>query len=386
MVRLSVEERSSAPDATPGEFMLLGSVYVVLGRVDEALAAYADADSLSDSGGAELMEFAATLKDEGLMGEARAAYHMIVERYPNSRRATSAGFMAAEVLVDLGDPEGAVEELLIVGESVRGGKEAGEALVRAARIQLEELHRSEATLRTTGELLSGKYARYRDVAHEARLIKVRALASQGLLDRAYDEAASLVAAKATGEINERAMYDLGFISFLKHEFDRSLGEFREMVEQNMAGKLVNDALRFMLLMSDPLHGHDPLIAMADAHAALLAWDYGLARAHLTDLVEQYAGSPASAEGLMMLGGMTMRLGDFEDALGFYRQAAGSGAGIAFQVEAMMRIGDVLYAEMGRGEEAILEYDAILERFPDSFLAGEARRKIDRIRKEVSQEG
>ena len=57
-----------------------------------------------------------------------------------------------------------------------------------------------------------------------------------------------------------------------------------------------------------------------------------------------------------------------------------------QVEAMMRIGDVLYGEMGRGEEAVRGYATILEQFPDSFLAGEARRKIDRIRKEVSPEG
>ena len=47
----------------------------------------------------------------------------------------------------------------------------------------------------------------------------------------------------------------------------------------------------------------------------------------------------------------------------------------------MRTGDLLSVKMGRTSEAMDVYLAILEDLPPNILSGEARRKLDRLRRQ-----
>lgn len=386
MVLGRLERALDSPEAAAAECMLLGSVYLVLGHPDDALGAHLRADDLEGIEGHVLMEFAHILRDEGLLEDAREAYRIVGLRYPGSEDAANAGLMAADVLVGLGDPEAAVAELEGVAGSFAGSRHAADALLAAARVELTELRRPGSAIDRIEALERQAGSRARGTVEEALTLRLGAELALGRLDEAYEQARSLVERGVRGETLERAMYSVGLISFLEHEFDRAVEELRQMVQRNVSGKLVNDALRLMLVLSDEEIASEARALLADAYAAELRWEDDEARAHLTGLTSGFSGSAASDEAMMMLGAMAERAGAFEEALGYYRRVAADAHGDATRAEAMMRAGDLLRNEMGRTDEALSGYALILEDLPGSFLAGEARRKIDRIRKSGDLEG
>ena len=178
------------------------------------------------------------------------------------------------------------------------------------------------------------------------------------------------------------MFSLGFISFLKHDYDRSLEEFRVMVEANSASVLVNDALRLMLAIASAQEAGDtsPIDLLADAHASRLAGDRDLSEDLLLELADRRTGEPVETEALLLLGAYAASDDDPERAIAYYDRIITETEAITARAEAMMRKADTLRYAMGRKREAADQYLAILEDLPSNSLSGEARRKLDGLRR------
>jgi len=387
-VERRVEDVAESNGSTPSALAFAGSVFLVLEKPERALGAFLRADEITGDGGNELLAFATILKDEGDLAEAREAYAMVAERHPASAGAAVASIAAARILSDLGQPREAVSELKATADAFMEFREGAEALLTAARIELEELRDPTAALRSVDELSIGPRMRARQINQEGALVAIDAYLTLGRLDDAYARAEALIEGKARGATLHEAMFQLGYVSLLRHETGQALGELRTMVEENPAWTLVNDALRLMLVIAD---GEEtgllaPVILFADAHAARLRYDVGEALSLLEELVEAHLGTPAAAEGYMLMGRMAEDEGDIDGALTVYAHVIASIDAIRVSAEARMRRGDILAENKRWPEKAIVEYTGILDELPPNFLSGEARRKIDRLRNRKELEG
>ena len=381
-VRSKMTTSAGKEDATVEELGLAGSVYLVLGLPERALEAFLRADDVAGGQGSELLEYAAILKDEGLDGQAREAYLMVVERHPGTSSAARAGTAAAGLLAEEGDAAGAVLELRSVADAFDGSSMGARALFEAARVELDVLKDPSAALATVAELRERFGERARRMDNEATLIEVDAYMKQGRLDEAYERSAGLTRDDVPNETRESAMFALGFISFLKHDHTRAVEEFKVMVEADAAGTLVNDALRLMLVIANAQEAGDvePVNLLADAHADRIRGDDESSREQLETLSSAHTGAAVETEALLLLGAAATVADEPRQAIAYYDRIINESEGITARAEAMMRAGDILFVKMGREREAMDRYLAILEDLPPNILSGEARRKLDRLRR------
>ncbi len=387
-VRRWVDDIAESPDASPAGLAFAGSVFLVLEEPDRALEAFLRADELTGEGGRELVRFATILRDGGDLEEAREAFLMVAERHPESETAAAARVEAARILPALGDPRGAVAELKAVANEFPAWREGGEALLAAARIEVVNLRAPEAALGTIEELSIGTRARLHQIRHAGALLEIDAYLMLGRLDDAYARAALLLEERTKDEVRAQAMFQLGYVSFLKLDARKAIEELRAMVEGDPGSRFVNEALRLMLVIAESEEGgeQESLELFAAAHSAKLSGDTITARDRINEIASGHAGSPAAPEALMLLGAMEEEAGDPEGALEVYARVVESEEAIRVLAVARMRRGDILAEEGGRNDDAIAEYAAILEDLPPNFLSGEARRKLDRLRRGGELEG
>jgi tetratricopeptide (TPR) repeat protein len=307
---------------------------------------------------------------------------MVVERHPGTSSAAQAGTAAARILAEEGDPAGAVLELRSVADAFDGSSRGAHALFETAKIELDVLKDPDAALTTVAELRERFGARARRLNDEATLIEVDAYMKQGRLDEAYERSEGLTRDDVPDNIRESAMFALGFISFLKHDHTKAVEEFRVMVEADAAGTLVNDALRLMLVIANAQEAGDaePVNLLADAHAARIRDDDKSSRELLETLSNKGTGAAVETEALLLLGAAATVADEPRKAIAYYDRIIEGSEGITARAEAMMRKGDILSVKRGRRREAMDQYLAILEDLPPNVLSGEARRKLDRLRR------
>jgi len=330
-VRAKMATIADAEGATVSELGLAGSVYLVLGLPERALESFLRADEVAGGQGSELLEYATILRDEGLRGQARGAYLMVVERHPGTSSAAQAGTAAARILA--------------------------EALFEAAKIELDVLKDPDAALTTVAELRERFGERARKLNEEATLIEVDAYMKQGRLDEAYERSEGLTRGDVPDNVRESAMFALGFISFLKHDHTKAVEEFREIVEADAAGTLVNDALRLMLVIANAQEAGDvePVNLLADAHATRIRGDEKSSRELLETLSNKGTGAAVETEALLLLGAAATVADEPRKAIAYYDRIIEGSEGITARAE-------------------------ILEDLPPNILSGEARRKLDRLRR------
>jgi len=382
-IRAKMAAASGATGATVAELSLAGGVYLVLDQPERALRTFLRADEVAGGHGSELLEYAMILGDEGFREPAREAYLMVVERHPGTASAARAGTAAAGILAEMGDPARAVIELRSVASAFDGSSRGAQALLEAAKIELDVLEDPGSALATVAELrerFGGRALRMND---EVTLMEVDAYMKQGRLDEAHERSTGLVRDGVSDDIRESAMFALGFISFLKHDHTRAVEEFRVMVEADVAGVFVNDALRLMLVIADAEETGDDegVNLLADAHAARIRGDDKSSRELLELLSDDYTGAAVEAEALLMLGAAATVADEPRRAISYYDRIIKGTEAITARAEAMMRTGDLLSVKMGRASEAMDAYLAILEDLPPNILSGEARRKLDRLRRQ-----
>jgi tetratricopeptide (TPR) repeat protein len=179
---------------------------------------------------------------------------------------------------------------------------------------------------------------------------------------------------------EIAEFDLIELDFFEAQFDSALVAYRAFAVGHPRGYLTNDAIARMFLIDDNSDvGRKPLILFAAAQQQCRAGRPDSARVLLERAIERYAGSSLEDDLLLALGD-TILESDPEAAIRSFQTVADSLPESPLAAAALIRIGRHR-AEVGRDlEAAISVYERVLERFPDSIEADEARRRIERLRR------
>ena len=368
----------------PGQASLgfAGSVFLVLGRHAAARDAFLGADEAAADEGRALLEYGMIMAEAGRPAEARELFGAVAERHTGSVNAAMAGVEAGLILARRGEIEAALAELKETGARHAEHAAGGQALLAAARIELEDKGDAQAAIETVDGLVATRRRGDSQLVREGRLLKSAAYLALGRFEEAHSEAESVLPGRTRATTRERAMFNMAFASFLMKDSRTALDEFRAMVEENTPGGLANDALRIMLIVAEGEEelGPEPASLLASAHAARLRGDAAAAGEYLEEVASSYGGSVAATEALLLRGALAEDAGDAETALRIYGRVRESAAMVTARAEAMMRSGDILREEMGRRDDALAAYAAILEELPENALSGEARRKISGIRK------
>jgi tetratricopeptide (TPR) repeat protein len=376
------EEVTRSADPTPEHLNLAGSVFLAVGMAERSLEAFLRSDEVSGGDGRELLEYAAILRDEGLLAESREAFLMVRDRHRGTAGAAQAGIAAAGVLADMGEPGASVLELREVAGEHPESPRGAQALLEAARLELDVLRDAGSSLATLTELRDRFGGRIRRINSEVTLLETEACVALGRFDEAYGRTEALLGADIEKEARHRALFLRGYVSFLRLDPERSMDELRVMVEDGPAGAHVNDALKLMLVMSEAGESGvvEPMELLASAHAARAAANSDEALRLLGELAERYPETAAGLEAMMELAEMAAESGDIGGALEHYARVIGATEAITLRAEAAMRRGDLLALDTGGSDEALREYAFIIEELPPNLLSGEARRKIDMLRR------
>jgi len=381
-IERDIDDLTRSPEATPSKLSFAGSVYMAIGRPERALGAFLLADERSPDEGRQLLEHALLLRDAGQVKEAREAYRAVEERHSGSMSAAMAGVELGLGLAREGRTEEATATLRETGARYTQYSAGGEALLEVARLELGTLGDPEAAMETVSEILEEPRIRGKRLVEESALLRVEALMAMNRLEDAHASATELLRGRVHEDIEPRVAYARAFSSFLSHERMRALDEFREMVEGDPSGSLVNDALRVMLVIAEAEEelGSGPVDLLADAHSAFLRGDREAGYAALAEIADGYVGSAVATEGLLLLAAFSSADEDYERALATYSRVLEESGSMTARAEALMRSGDILLRELGRPDDAMDAYSRILEELPENALSGEARRKIDAVRK------
>jgi len=382
MVKRWASTIAGRPDPLPQELSFAGSLYALVGMMDEALEAHAISDERGGRRGMELLEYARLVRDRGMPAEASRALELVRERHPTGAAAAAAGRERAGILVELGDAKGAVEELKRLAATFGNRPEGRSALIEAARVELAVLGDPASALLTLEPFEVDQERTARPTLHEAWMVEVDARIAMGDFDAAYTRAGEVIAGGAEKETLERALYARGFISFLRGENQTAIVELRDMVEQHVGSRLANDALRLMLVISDAQESGDAEQATlyASALRAEATGDVEAAMEILDEVAGRYVGMTVSSEALLRLAALVREHGRVHDALDVYDRAFVESESIVVRAEARLRRGLILKTMRGREDEAADEFEALLDELPPNHLSGQARRELEALRR------
>ncbi|MDT0631594.1 tetratricopeptide repeat protein [Rubrivirga sp. S365] len=284
---------------------------------------------------------------------ARAAYAQFLDRHPARPDAPAAALALANLLRDrFRDYEGAEARLAVAARS------RDEAVASAARLALGEV----AVRR--GDLDAAR-ARFSDVDEGVRV----------------------------GPVAEQARYELALIDFYEGLVFSALARV-EALDENTAADASNDAIALRVTLGETLNQDEPpeadLARLRTYARAALAFRRGLADEALATLDSLDASAPPSSPGADVLGDESLylrasvlrRAGRAADAVDALDRLAEAYPLSFFRDRALRVQAQALETDLGDRGGAAARWERLLELFPGSLYAPEARLELRRLRAET----
>lgn len=203
----------------------------------------------------------------------------------------------------------------------------------------------------------------------------------GRLEPARAALAATTSRARTPAEREVAEFDLIELDFFEARFDTAAAAYRAFALRHPRGYLTNDAIsRLFLIDENSDSGTAPLALYATAARESRAGRPDSATAVLKQAAERYRGGSLEDDILLALGDLSSSSPAPAAALGYFQTVADMKPDSPLAPAALMRIGRY-HAEVMQDIPAVIAtYERVLERFPESVEADEARKLIERLRR------
>lgn len=179
---------------------------------------------------------------------------------------------------------------------------------------------------------------------------------------------------------EAAEFDLVELDFFTARFDTALAGYQQFATLHGRGFLTNDAIaRFLLIDENSDADRKPLALYAEAARAARAGRPDSAATVLRLALDRHPGVALEDDLHFALGEVNLELGLPDEALRHFAVVADSMPDSPLAASALLRIGGCHLARDRDKKAAMAAYEKVLERFPDSVEAGEARERLERLR-------
>jgi tetratricopeptide (TPR) repeat protein len=182
---------------------------------------------------------------------------------------------------------------------------------------------------------------------------------------------------------QTAYYNLGEIAFYEHDFEAALSYFNVAMGEYPGEELANDAVERLILIRGSRSGEAYAAELgAFADAALLE-RRGKPEEAVPLLRATGAAGPIElrTQSLKNLIRIYLTMYDYEKALEICK-VAGDTVESHWSPVALETAADI-YLLLGMPDEAVAAYEDVIVRYPDSVSAGEARRKLDSVRRRTA---
>jgi tetratricopeptide (TPR) repeat protein len=312
-------------------------------------------------------------------GECAEAYGLAAQMAGNSEDAPD--FLLARGLCQerRGDLDGAIATYMDFAAAYSGSRRALDGYLALARAYRAAGEWDEALLQADKAVAARGAAKS---IRRAVLLKGDCLVMLGRFDEAkqtYD----LVRPDWDDFQAQSAYYNLGEIAFYEHEFEAALSYFNVAMAEYPGEALANDAVERLILIRGSRSGEEYAPELGKfADAALLERRHKPDEAIALLRTTAAAGPPElRTQSLKNLIRIYLAMQNYEEALGMCRIASET-AESHWSPVALETAGDI-YLHLGMLDDAIAAFEDVIVRYPNSVSAGDARRKLDSVRRGVA---
>jgi tetratricopeptide (TPR) repeat protein len=380
--RLVEEKMVKALSITPNSFHLhkiLGSLYLRVGRAEEGLNHYREANRIARGNGEFYMKAAGDLEREKRYGEALEAYRAFLSDHPE-------GASAKEALLKIGE----------LGYQLKSGGEALKALTEFIR-----RYPTDARLDRAYFLMAENYL-YNLKDHSQALRHYQIVANsysqsawakesgykigetyflQGSYDKAIDQFRKLSEATGYNDYADRIEKSIGDSLYEKGDFAGAITEYGKFIDGYKDSLYLNEVLERVAFLKLNSGSDDELMATyVKALRYLEAGQYDRAIVDLGWIAGSAPTDKLADDALLQVGRAHFLAGRHRQAIEELSKLISDYPESPLLPQAQDTIGDIYAEGLGDYDRAIEEYLKVLNDYPDTFLANEIREKIARLRK------
>ncbi len=372
---------------------LLGWLYLEGARYREAFDAYRAIDRLEEENGAVLYGFAQRAADAEAYEVALDAFELILARYPEAPAAPAARYAVGTLHRRWAEEAG---ERVFDGDGNRLPAPHYEAAADAFRAFLRAHPNHERTpdvLRDLGHLqqdvflalgeaeatLQRVVERYPDAeaAYQARYDLGRLAVMRGDLGTARLAFNRLVERLRTGDLAQRARYELALLHFYEGDFEAALTR-AEATNMNTSTDVANDAIELKVLLranAGPDSLDTPLRRYATARLQARQRRHDDALATLDALLATYGTHALADEARFLRATLLRAQGRWHAAVSAFGELPLVHPQSAFADRSLMAAADLYATRLDDLEAAVTAYNRLLEDYPASLLAADARARL-----------
>lgn len=389
-VSTEVVQRAVSGDGNNVTFRrLLAWLYMEAKNFNGAYDTYDEIDRLTKARGTELFGFAERALREKGYGPASRAYSDVISGFPGFALMPNARFGLARCLEELDSAGAAGRDRVPFAGAERAYREvvsdypgteyAAQSLFRLAVIRYRKMGDPAAAVEDL-RAVSRDYGRILTVATEARLMLGEIFIA---MDR-KDEAASILSELAgnvpyVGPHRERAALELAELHFYEGRYDSSLSILSGLL-RNPGSDAANDGIALRMLISENRNEY-PGALRRFARAQLLGRQNDPAGAIrlLDEVLADSGGAGLHDLCTYRKAGILETTGRADDAIVAYEGLIESFPESLFRDRALYNLGMIHETVKKDTARAIEEYRMILENYPGSIHANEARKRIRDLR-------
>jgi tetratricopeptide (TPR) repeat protein len=371
----------------------------------QALEQYRIIDRLTKANGLEIFQFGQRAAQERAYSVAAQAFREVIEGKPGSNLRSLARFGYAR----------ATEELSVLNDSLTAGiggaaeaEHAGDGTVsetkRSLRGALDLYERiiadyphSDVAMQALFRIGTIYYLRLYDLdgaaaafekvrtmpfnvalQHEAILNLAEVQTAKGELNHAREEYSRLLAIASEQE-RDRALFRLAELDYFEGKIDSAVAKL-ERISRNIQSDQTNDALQLFYFIQEN-SGSGQIALREFARAELLARQrkHSEALSAFQSLTTRYPATSLVDDGVLKIAELQLVLGHVREALAVLQRIVTDMTASVLRDRAQMRMGEIYETKLKDKASAIEAYERLLEQFPASLFAEEARKRVRALR-------
>jgi tetratricopeptide (TPR) repeat protein len=360
-------------------------------RYDSALEHYRIIDRLANANGSEIFNFAQQLNQEHASAAAAEAFKEIIDRFDNNGLLPYARFGYARALEELSNaidtlaPESppSYRDAIQIYESIAAAQDhpdlAVQSLYRVGVIKFEKLFDLDGALSAFNkiEILPNTLNILYDAAIKSGEVQI---ARNDLVEARMEF--ERIAELPLVIYQDQAVFKLAELNYFEAKFDTSLSLLKRF-NANFKTDLANDALQLQYFIQENNASSLPaLIEFAKADLQMRQRKYPESLSHFRNIVKQFPDALLLDDAMMKIGELHLKLKQTDDAIAAFRFITDSIQLSILKDNAQFHIAEISENVLHNNAQAITAYEKLLERFPNSLYAEQARKRIRLLRGDV----
>jgi len=357
-------------------------------QYDSALEHYRIIDRLTNAGGSELYNFAQQLIQEHASRTAAKVFKEIIDHFDKSSVLPYARFGYARALEEIDDEAGILEpesqpayrDAIQTYESIASAEDhpdlAVQSLFRIGVIKFDKLFDLDGAL--------DAFNKIRDLPNTMNIL-FDAEIKAGEIQTARNDLAKarkefeMIAKIPLVVYQEKAVFKLAELNYFETKFDSSLSLLKQF-NTKLGTDITNDALQLQYFIQENITSSLPgLTEFAKADLQMRQRNYSESLNRFQEIIKQYPNALLIDDAMMKIGELNLKLKLTKEAIAALRFIADSIQLSILKDKAQFRIAEIYENILHNKSQAITAYEKLLERFPNSLYAEQARKKIRLLR-------